>query len=91
MTMNRRTMLKGLGALSLLGVATPGRAAQLSEKRLLVVLLRGGMDGLAMVPPYNDPDHRRARGEVWVPDPGTAEEAAVKLNADLVCMEPCRA
>lgn len=32
------------------------------EARLLVVLLRGGLDGLAMLPPHGDPDYRGARG-----------------------------
>lgn len=82
MNPTRRGVLQGLGALSLLGMGAPALARVPSDKRLLVILLRGGMDGLALVPPHNDPDHRTARGEAWVPDPGSSEEAAVRLDAD---------
>ena len=54
--MKRRNFLKGsLGTLYMM--ASPNMAfpdVKLSEKRLLVVLLRGGLDGLAAVPPLAD-------------------------------------
>ena len=36
-------------------------AAAGSDNRLVVVILRGGMDGLAAVPPVGDPDYQRQR------------------------------
>jgi len=62
----RRQLLQGLAAVGLLGQHGLSFAAspQLGERRLIVVLLRGGMDGLAAVPPYGDPDYLRARGEI---------------------------
>lgn len=38
---------------------TPG-----AEPRLLIVLMRGGMDGLHVAPPLNDPDYAGLRGNI---------------------------
>ena len=38
-------------------------AAQ-GKSRLVVVILRGALDGLAAVPPYGDPDYARLRGDL---------------------------
>jgi uncharacterized protein (DUF1501 family) len=38
--------------------AAPGKS------RLVVVILRGALDGLAAVPPYGDPDYARLRGDL---------------------------
>lgn len=70
----RRHLLKCLVA----GTATAAapislarvQAAPADEKRLVVVLLRGGMDGLAAVPPYGDAAYRRQRGDLALPAPG---------------------
>ena len=40
--------------------------------RLVVVLLRGGLDGLSAVVPYTDPDYRAARPRLALGAPGTA-------------------
>ncbi len=61
---NRRTVLGGLGAASLAGIL-PGRAAFADghgSKRLVVVQLNGGLDGLALFPPVGDVDYARQRG-----------------------------
>ena len=54
--MKRRNFLKGsLGTLYMM--ASPNMAfpdVKLTDKRLLVVLLRGGLDGLATIPPLGD-------------------------------------
>lgn len=39
-------------------------------KRLAVVFLRGGLDGLSVLPPYDDPLYRRARPTLALPGPG---------------------
>ncbi len=43
------------------------------ERRLVVVVLRGGLDGLAAVPPYADPDYRTIRGSLALENPGGAD------------------
>lgn len=85
MTQNRREILKsGLGGLST-ALLVPGmgvRAAlaqgqSASERRLVVVLLRGGLDGLAAVAPVGDPDYASVRGQLALP-----QEARLPLSAD---------
>lgn len=73
--LTRRQTLEGAGALALGAAAWPaltfaqvGQAA--SNKRLLVVILRGALDGLAAVPPHGDPHYRTARGGLALPGPG---------------------
>ncbi|MEJ0067828.1 MAG: hypothetical protein WDO24_02775 [Pseudomonadota bacterium] len=39
-------------------------AALPTERRTVVILLRGALDGLAAVPPYGDPDYARQRGTI---------------------------
>lgn len=40
------------------------------ERRFVLVILRGAMDGLAAVPPYADPNYRLLRGTLALPEPG---------------------
>lgn len=76
--LTRRQTLRGAGALALATVAWPGltfaqagsRVA--SNKRLLVVILRGALDGLAAVPPHGDPQYRAVRRGLALPRPGEA-------------------
>ena len=52
MTVNRREFITGLGSLTLLGSPIfNARAAKLKKKNLVVVMLRGGMDGLTAIQP----------------------------------------
>ena len=59
--MQRRTLLKSAGATAMLSLtgaasaATSGVSSGAEANRLLVVLLRGGMDSLCAVPPVADP------------------------------------
>jgi uncharacterized protein (DUF1501 family) len=56
--MQRRTLLQAALGASALGFAGWGHAREIdhaNSPRLLVVLLRGGMDGLTAVPPVGDP------------------------------------
>ena len=41
-----------------------------TERRLVVVILRGALDGLAAVPPYADPGYREVRGVLTLGSPG---------------------
>ncbi len=67
---SRRRFLAGLGASALL-TAYPAFAATAAsaDQRMLVVLLRGAMDGLHLLPPIADPGYARARGAIAVADP----------------------
>ena len=62
--LTRRTVLRGLGsaaALQLAGWPRGASAAAPDRSRLVVILLRGGLDGLAAVPAVGDPDFLTAR------------------------------
>jgi len=60
---DRRRILKTAPLLALLG-AWPWRtafAATATERRFVVIILRGGLDGLMAVAPYGDPDYAKTR------------------------------
>ena len=66
-------------------------AAGASEPRLLVLLLRGGMDGLHALQPYADPAYARLRGALAQPRaPGTAQGEPHKLDG-LFALHPALA
>jgi uncharacterized protein (DUF1501 family) len=75
--MQRRDLLKlsagGAAAFSVLGLPGVVFAALPGERRLVVVLLRGALDGLAAVPPLADPHYREKRGALALPAPGEAD------------------
>lgn len=70
--MLKRTAAGGAAAFSLLGLPGAVFAAAPGERRLVVVLLRGAMDGLAAVPPLADAQYREKRGSLALPMPGEA-------------------
>ncbi len=47
-------------------------SAQAGERKFILVILRGAMDGLAAVAPYADPHYRAARGRLALSPPGEA-------------------
>ena len=66
--MDRRSFIKGsIGTLYMM--ANPSKAfpkAKITDKRLLIVLLRGGMDGLASIPPIGDKYLSKIRKDILV-------------------------
>lgn len=70
MHITRRSALLGLTAAFSCGNASLALAAAPTERRLVVVLLRGALDGLAAVPPYGDGNLLAWRGELLAPPPG---------------------
>lgn len=66
--MDRRSFIKGsIGTLYMM--ANPSMAfpkAKITDKRLLIVLLRGGMDGLASIPPIGDKYLSKIRKDILV-------------------------
>jgi len=65
----RRGFLLGLSAVALAG-GRVALAAGPGDDRFVVLLLRGAMDGLAVVAPYGDPDHAGLRTGIALPEPG---------------------
>jgi uncharacterized protein (DUF1501 family) len=79
--MLRRHFLIGAGALAASAAipevlfARTGRSS-----RLVVVILRGALDGLAAVPPYGDPDYATLHRELAIAAPGSADGALALDN-----------
>jgi uncharacterized protein (DUF1501 family) len=78
-TFDRRRFLgAGLGG-ALAALATPrlalAAATTPGEARLVLLQLRGALDGLGAVPPVGDPDYARLRGALAIPAPGAAGAA----------------
>jgi uncharacterized protein (DUF1501 family) len=74
--LTRRRFLLSTGALAA-GAALPKVlfAHSGGSARLVVVILRGALDGLAAVPPYADPDYAGLHRESAIAAPGLAEGA----------------
>ncbi|NGM18599.1 DUF1501 domain-containing protein [Roseomonas stagni] len=67
---SRRGLLLGLGATFALGHARVAFAQAAGDRRLVVVILRGALDGLYAVQPYGDPGAEELRGALMLPEPG---------------------
>jgi uncharacterized protein (DUF1501 family) len=68
---SRRTVLLATGAFALAGSAGAlTLSSQAGERKFVLVILRGAMDGLAAVAPYGDVHYRAARGKLALAGPG---------------------
>ena len=67
----RRSALLGLGAAFSLGRASLALAAAPTDSRLVVVIMRGALDGMAAVVPYGDPALASLRPALIPPGVGT--------------------
>ena len=73
MRFQRRQFLAGLSLASAASAAPRFVwAATPTDRRLIVVIMRGAMDGLSAAPAYGDPDFERARNGLATARPGTA-------------------
>jgi uncharacterized protein (DUF1501 family) len=70
MDLSRRAALLGLSTSMCIGGNTLALAAAPTDKRLVVVILRGALDGMAAVVPYGDPGLTTLRAEIVPPAPG---------------------
>lgn len=63
---SRRTLLQSGAMAGLVMTVCPGLvlAQARTDQRLVVIILRGAMDGLAAVAPYGDPDYAALRGDL---------------------------
>ena len=59
--LERRSFLTGAATLAALAAVRAAFAAAPTDRRFVLVLLRGGLDGLHALPPYGDQDYRRLR------------------------------
>ncbi len=76
----RRAFLAGAGAAALAaGLPRAVLADAPTDKRLVLIILRGAMDGMSAVPPYGDPDYAGLRGNIAIGKPGEAD-GAIDLN-----------
>jgi uncharacterized protein (DUF1501 family) len=76
----RRRFLKGAGALVAVAACPEVLFAYTGgSSRLIVVILRGALDGLAAVPPYADPDYAGLHRELAIAPPGGLD-AALRLD-----------
>jgi uncharacterized protein (DUF1501 family) len=72
----RRRFLKNTGALVACAAIPHALFANTGgSARLVVVILRGALDGLAAVPPYGDPDYLGLHRELAIAAPGLADGA----------------
>ena len=80
-TTSRRRFLLGTGALAA-SAALPNMlfAHTGGSGRLVVVILRGALDGLAAVPPYADPNYAGLHRELAIAAPGMADGALALDN-----------
>jgi uncharacterized protein (DUF1501 family) len=67
---SRRGLLLGLTASLVVGGTRAAFAQLPGERRFVVVILRGALDGLHAVPPYGDPGLAELRGNLAVAQPG---------------------
>jgi uncharacterized protein (DUF1501 family) len=70
MSLTRRSALLGLSATVAAGPVKLALANAATDRRFIVVLLRGALDGLAAVVPYGDRNLRAIRADLVPPEPG---------------------
>ena len=76
MKISRRDFLKGTAtSLFLAGFNLPALASSSKKKNLVVIMLRGGMDGLCAVPVIGDKNFEKRRKNILIED-------TIKLNSD---------
>ena len=80
--LNRRDFLCAstmAGLIASVGGPQVAYASAPSENRFVMIILRGAMDGLHALPPYDDPDYKRLRPVLAIEKPGMKNGA---LNLD---------
>ena len=78
--LSRRELLQRLGFAAMAsGIPGISFARADTEVRLVLVVLRGAVDGLALVAPYGDGRYRKLRGELALNQPGK-ENGLLKLD-----------
>jgi uncharacterized protein (DUF1501 family) len=86
MTLDRRTLIQSVAGAAALTASLPrfAFAATPGDRRFIVIILRGALDGLGAVPPHGDPDYARARGSLALPKDAILNlDGSYGLNAKL--------
>lgn len=74
----------GLGlTLQLLGVPARAADADLGRRKMIVVICRGGLDGLSVSPPVDDPDYQALRGSLALEDGALSLDGTFALHPQL--------
>ena len=78
--LTRRKVLQAMGLTAAAG-SLPGLvlAKANTDQRLVLVVLRGAVDGLALAAPYGDGKYRKVRGELALDGPGS-QDGVLKLD-----------
>jgi uncharacterized protein (DUF1501 family) len=79
--MNRRQLMKWSAGAAWVAAAPRVLAAEGQPKRLVVILLRGAVDGLSIVVPYQEAAYYEARPTIAIARPGNAE-GGLALDGD---------
>jgi len=73
----RRAFLGSVGAAALTaGLPRMVLADAPTDKRFVLIILRGAMDGLNVVPPYGDPNYAALRAQIAIARPGETDGAS---------------
>lgn len=76
-----RRQLLHFGAFTLAGLPVSLlRAQEAGQKKLVVVMLRGAVDGLSVVAPYGEREYAASRPQIALPAPG-AEDGLLRLDS----------
>lgn len=79
-SLKRRQLLQAAGLTSVAAMLPRMSLAYAdTDSRLVFIILRGALDGLAAVAPYGDGNYARVRGELALPAPGD-NNGLLKLN-----------
>lgn len=89
MTTRREFLALSAGAFAIAGLPGVAFAAAPGERRFVLVLLRGALDGLAAVPPIGDARYAARRGAIALkPEDCIALDHGFALNVGLKDLEP---
>ena len=87
---SRRSLLAtaaGFGlSLQLLGVPAMAADSGLNKKKVIVVICRGGMDGLSVAPPIGESEYRSLRGGLALDDAALALDGTFALHPQLTAV-----
>jgi len=78
--MQRRRFLQSSAAFGAWSFASIHAAPELARRKLVVILLRGAVDGLSVVAPYGDRNYAASRPSLAIAPPG-AEGGLLKLDS----------
>jgi uncharacterized protein (DUF1501 family) len=79
LTISRRQFIQHAGAFGLASLGQLAFAATPGDRKFVLVILRGAMDGLAAVAPYGDAAYRSARGRLAFDPPGSGATGLLPL------------